>query len=96
MVSSVAEDGLFAHSLLNASDTCISINGIACDENINATAAATIIRTSSSFVTIVAKTRHETGVVVAASAMAPPLTPSTTAAATYDATAVEINPNLHV
>jgi hypothetical protein len=94
VVSSVAEDGLFAHSLLNAFDTCISINGIACDENINATAAATIIRTSSSFVTIVAKTRHETGVVVAASAMAPPLTPSTTAPAMYAAAVVESSPPL--
>jgi hypothetical protein len=91
MVSSVDVDGLFAHSLLNVSDTCISINGIACDENINATVAATIIRTSSSFVTIVAKTRHETGEAVAPSAMPPPFTPSMTAADTYDATAVEIN-----
>jgi hypothetical protein len=90
MVSSVDVDGLFAHSLLNVSDTCISINGIACNENINATVAATITRTSS-FVTIVAKTRHETGEAVAHSAMPPPLTPSATAADTYDATAVEIN-----
>lgn len=67
VISSIAEDGLFAHSLLNISDTCISINGIQCDEDIDSTAAKALVLSSRSSVTITAKTRHETGVVVAAS-----------------------------
>jgi len=67
VVSSIAEDGIFAHSLLNVSDTCLSINGVACTSDTNATIAVELIQTSPSFVTITAKTKGETGIVVATS-----------------------------
>jgi len=67
VISSIAEDGIFAHSLLNVSDTCLSINGVACTSDTDATTAARLVQTSPSFVTIMAMTKHSTGVVVAAS-----------------------------
>jgi len=81
-ISSIAEDGIFAHSLLNVSDTCLSINGIACTSDTDATTAVELIRTSPSFVTILAKTRHTTGVVVAASAVSGPTAASNGVSAT--------------
>jgi hypothetical protein len=92
VISSIAEDGIFAHSLLNASDTCISINGVDCGGNLDATAAAAMIRASPSFIKIVTQTRHETGVVVATSAMAPTISSNTTPAVTYAAGVVESAP----
>lgn len=66
-ISSINEYGIFAHSLLNVSDMCLSINGVPCTSDMDATSAVEAIRASPSFVTITAKTQHETGVVVAVS-----------------------------
>jgi hypothetical protein len=81
VISSIAEDGIFAHSLLNVSDTCLSINGTKCTSDMDASAAVALIRASPAFVTITAKTRHETGVVVAASAVSTPTIVSNTTGA---------------
>lgn len=88
VISSIAEDGIFAHSLLNVSDTCLSINGVACTSNTDVTTAAESIRAAPSFVTIMAKTRHETGVVVAASKVSGPTIVSNTAGTGGASTAV--------
>jgi C-terminal processing protease CtpA/Prc len=67
VIARIAEDGLFAHTLLNVGDTCLSINGITISPDIDAKAAAALIQTSLASVIIKAKTKRETGVVVAAS-----------------------------
>ena len=64
VISRVAEDGVFAHSLLNVGDTCLSINEVKCTPDMEPITAATLIRCSPDFVTIVTKTEYETGVVV--------------------------------
>jgi hypothetical protein len=79
VISSIAEDGIFAHSLLNVSDTCLSINGVTCTSNMDATSAAVAVQSCPSFVTITTKTRHSTGVVVAASPETTPMVTSNSA-----------------
>jgi predicted metalloprotease with PDZ domain len=66
VISCIAEDGLFAHTLLNVGDTCLSINGIKITPNLDARASANLILNSQESVTIEAKTHRGTGVVVAA------------------------------
>jgi S1-C subfamily serine protease len=65
VISSIAEDGRFAHTLLNVGDTCLSINGIKITPNINARSSVELIMTSPDFVTLEAKIDREAGVVVA-------------------------------
>jgi hypothetical protein len=65
VISSIAEDGLCAHTLLNVGDTCLSINGIKITPNIDARASVELIMTSPDFVTLETKKDRETGVVVA-------------------------------
>lgn len=66
VISCIAEDGLFAHTLLNVGDTCLSINGIKITPNVDARASANLILNSPESVTIEAKIHRGTGVVVAA------------------------------
>jgi predicted metalloprotease with PDZ domain len=66
VIAKIAEDGLFAHTLLNVGDTCLSINGIKITPDMDANASAALIRTSPASVTVKAKTKRESGVVVAA------------------------------
>lgn len=63
-VSSINENGLFAHSLLNGGDRILSINDVDVTE-VDARVACDIIKNSSLHVRVVARTRHTTGVVVA-------------------------------
>lgn len=63
-VSSVNENGLFAHSLLNVGDRILTINDVDVTE-VDARVACDIIRNSEEYVRVVARTRHTTGVVVA-------------------------------
>ena len=72
VISSISENGVFAHSLLNISDVCLSINGIPCTSETDAETAVELVHTSPSFVTITAKTSHATGVVVATSRTSEP------------------------
>ena len=88
VISSIAENGIFAHSLLNVSDTCLSINDTKCTSDMDAASAANLIKASPSFITITAKTRHETGVVVAVSAVSTPADVSNTAMGANGSTSI--------
>ena len=63
-VSSINENGLFAHSLLNVGDRILAINNVDCTE-MDARVACDIIRNAPSKVTVVARVRHTHGLVVA-------------------------------
>jgi PDZ domain len=63
-VSSINENGLFAQSLLNIGDRVLSINEFDVTE-LDARVACDIIREAPDRVTLVARTAHTTGVVVA-------------------------------
>ncbi|CAB9518023.1 expressed unknown protein [Seminavis robusta] len=63
-VSSINENGLFAQSLLNVGDRILSINEVDVTE-VDARVACDIIKDSPDRVTVVARTAHTTGVVVA-------------------------------
>jgi len=63
-VSSINENGLFAQSLLNVGDRILSINDVDVTE-VDARVACDIIKNSPDHVTVVARTRHTAGVVVA-------------------------------
>jgi PDZ domain len=63
-VSSINENGLFAQSLLNVGDRILSINEFDVTE-LDARVACDVIRESPDRVTLVARTAHTTGVVVA-------------------------------
>ena len=63
-VSSINENGLFAQSLLNVGDRILSINN--CDvTEVDARVACDIIKNAPNHVTVVARSRHTHGVVVA-------------------------------
>lgn len=63
-VSSINENGLFAQSLLNVGDRILSINEVDVTE-VDARVACDIIKNAPDRVTVVARTAHTTGVVVA-------------------------------
>ena len=63
-VSSINENGLFAQSLLNVGDRILSINNADVTE-VDARVACDIIKNAPNHVTVVARSRHTHGVVVA-------------------------------
>lgn len=63
-VSSINENGLFAQSLLNVGDRILSINNADVSE-VDARVACDIIKNAPNHVTVVARSRHTHGVVVA-------------------------------
>jgi S1-C subfamily serine protease len=65
VISGIAEDGLFAHTLLNVGDTCLSINGIKITPDMDVRASANFILNAPESVTIEAKIHRGTGLVVA-------------------------------
>lgn len=66
VVTKVAADGLFAHSLVNTGDKVISINNVSCNQ-LNPRGAVDVIGKAPRYVTFLTRTLSETGVVVAVS-----------------------------